>query len=299
MGAIIIGIAATVGSALIGLFVAAISQTLGFGKDRYWYDFINFYVKFPPEYTKVIDSIMSDPEHGEIRVGKFVNHGVMIPDIGYHKYYIYPKSEIRMFNFGKKASHVGIEKILSMDTEQKYEYYRINIWFTYWGYESLKIFTEKIKQIKENSVQTISIDLSEMNPQTMTIEKISQPPNANQKQSVKFILDNWHQKTFYNQKVMISGPRGVGKSYTAQILKKQIDQMDHHPFCLLFDDFDPSSIGVNIKKIALSKASKETPVILVINEVDISYQNAISEDQCFDPREQHTRNKQTFNKLEN
>ena len=66
----------------------------------------------------------------------------------------------------------------------------------------------------------------------------------------------------------------------------------------LFDNFDPSVIGYDVNKHILQHASEKSPVILVINEIDILYHEVHEPRQYYDPRAApHIKNKLSFNNI--
>lgn len=54
---------------------------------------------------------------------------------------------------------------------------------------------------------------------------------------------------------------------------------------------------MDIHAHVLDYATEHTPVIAVIDEMDIFYEEVYAEKQAFDPRTQYTRNKKTFTEL--
>lgn len=55
--------------------------------------------------------------------------------------------------------------------------------------------------------------------------------------------------------------------------------------------------GYNIGTMALKHASASSPVIIIINEIDIFYDKVFDEQPTYDPRTQYTKNKLTFNTM--
>ena len=68
-------------------------------------------------------------------------------------------------------------------------------------------------------------------------------------------------------------------------------------FVRVYEDFSPSSIGVNVRSLVLSYASKHTPVVLLINEVEEHFERAAQGQQTFDPRLQHARDRTELNNM--
>jgi SpoVK/Ycf46/Vps4 family AAA+-type ATPase len=100
-----------------------------------------------------------------------------------------------------------------------------------------------------------------------------------------------------NIKLVISGKRGIGKTYIGYAIKKVLDTY-FNCTSRLYDDFNPKSIGVNIETLALRYSSKQSPIIIVINEFDVIMDYALdSHKQMFDPRLCHARDKSELNNM--
>jgi hypothetical protein len=155
----------------------------------------------------------------------------------------------------------------------------------------------------DDTVAVMSIDTSGDTPNIIQINKVCGTPRANQQDVIDMILDHWtDEKHHRNTKVIINGERGTGKTYIARLLKKHIQESkddEKYANCrpIVYDDINPSSIGVNINKIILTQATASTPVILLINEMDTFYDMVINGKDSFDPRLQHTRNRNEFHNL--
>ena len=81
------------------------------------------------------------------------------------------------------------------------------------------------------------------------------------------------------------------------VLKKKLDAEIPNACVCLYDDFDPSAVGVNVNTMILKYASVTSPVVIVINEVDTFFDQVYVESPMYDTREQHTRGKQSFNNM--
>ena len=126
-------------------------------------------------------------------------------------------------------------------------------------------------------------------------KKFNNTPKKNQINALNSIYNHYNE--YKNTKVIIYGERGTGKTYISKLVKNLIDT-NLHLDSLLYDDFDPSSIGVNIKKIALKNANENTPVIIVINEIDrIFYDIIYEKKQSYNSQGYHTKNKASFNNM--
>jgi len=155
-----------------------------------------------------------------------------------------------------------------------------------------------LSQTQDDKVQAIHIDTSTHVPVLHLSKKIYvNPPSHAQEMVVKHILKEYGDGKYKNVKVLLSGPRGVGKSTVGSILKKELDKLpgiDSH----LFDDFNPTLVGVNVRTLILPKAAEKSPVILVSDEFDVAMEETIRPNkQIFDTRLCHTTNKITFDAM--
>lgn len=169
--------------------------------------------------------------------------------------------------------------------------------------ENIKYATKFHKCAKEydksdnNNITVLSIDTSGDRAKLIPTKKILYPPMRNQDLVKNIIIDRWNSANHFNIKVIIHGKRGIGKSYLGCILKRYIETTRPLSCVRLYDDFNPTSIGVNIRTLALSTATKETPVIIIINEIDTVFNKVLDPQEPFDPRLQHTRNKNEFHNM--
>lgn len=283
----LIAAAVATGAGILTSQISSVTET------DYWYDIYNYYYVFPEEYTDLIDSMLSDPQYGKLGVTKVMSASRRIPHLGVHYYYRYRKNERWWFS----RNFIGLIKIEEDVGDQKVCYYMCFVSPTYWGNKTFEVFGERIFKPNANTVRVVSIDLSQYAPRTMYLTKICRDPKPNQQQIIDFIMARWTPKNDYNVKTVICGTSGLGKTYTGMLVKKHIDNAVPNVSVRLYDDFDPSAVGVNIKNLALKYASITTPVILVINEIDILYDKVFNEEPTHDPREQHTKDKTTFNNM--
>jgi hypothetical protein len=263
-------------------------------KEDYWYDFYNHYKTFPKEWTEQIDRIlMTNPRYSKIGHTMYITANKSIPAEGYHYFYFESEDNRSWWWFNH---YLGLRKIKKV--VNNIEVYIYDCWISPRSINKMQMFNNLLILQNENVVDTISIDLSEMNPQLMIVNQIYKPPTNVQRSVINYIISHWiNPNNHFNTKVFIHGKTGIGKSYTVYGLKKKLEQQYPHKKIRLFDDFNPSSIGVNIIKIALKDANENTPVILVINEINTSYAMAISQHVAYDPRESHTKDKTTFNNM--
>ena len=281
------GAAGYVGIAVLGVQINNLAKT------DYWYDFYHCYYSFGEEYTEIIDGLLANPTYGKMGSSK-ITHGRRVPDEGKHWFFRFP-NQTRTFT--QRFHAVGFYK--KKETRGNNVIYHYDAWIPPYerGALSLEKFERDLKTPNTNSVRVISIDMSQIEPRLMWLAKICRASRTDQTFIINRILGRWNQANDYNVKIMIYGERGTGKSYIGMLLKKAMDRVNPNAYVRLYDDFDPSSIGVNIRGLALRYASSATPIVIVINEADVVYEKVYDNAVVHDPREQHTRNKQSFNNM--
>lgn len=214
------------------------------------------------------------------------DNSIMIPDSGYYKYTLSNRTiiYIRKMFIQKNNKEYWIYKIYSPNTK------------------TFKLFS-KILQVYSNKLNTInvmSIDTSTDSPQVISLTKLCNGPKFYQQQAIQFVLDHWTDiKNNYNTKIILYGNRGTGKTYTGRLLKKYMEQhyIQSGITPILYDDVNPSSIGLNINKLILNSATNITPVIIVINEIDTIYDKVLNGPEPYDHRLQHSRNVNDFHNM--
>lgn len=271
--------------------------------DDYWYDYYNNYYDFDEMYTQSIDNfLIENPKQCQIRSYQMESH--IIPGVGIHYYYPYGKDVddndccgnikklvnkwMYYIGFIKKIDHINNRKIT------RYIMFiapHINV-------RDLQKITKLITTPPNGKIAVMHIDLSE---HTAKVVQYTQDIQGSLKPNQKFIVDTIIGKytkinSKRNIKAMISGNRGLGKGYVGQQIKLHLDK-SQNTNSLLFYDFNPMSIGVDIITLALSKASNKTPVILIINEIDKIYEYIHNDKQIFDPRTQHARDIPSFHNM--
>lgn len=272
--------------------ITAVAAFLGIhtslsGEDKYWYDIYHYYHEFNPQDTDKIDAILSNPQYGKMGRTIVKSPGNHIPGEGVH--YYHAVDGLCLFH------RVGLVKLKNKDTKKFY--YLAWRSPTNWGERAFQSLENRLRAGEQNTIQVITIDTSEMDPIPLLLTKDCQPHRPHQKLVVEEILRRFSQPNHYNVKILISGLMGSGKTYIGMLVKRSLQNILPQSDIMLFDDFDPSAIGVNINKLALKYASRQTPVIIVMNEVNKIYEEVVAEKQNYDPRTQHTRNKQSFNNM--
>ena len=271
-----------------------------------FYDFKNHYVRVSPECVNEIDSLLSDPNYGFIK-HKIIQSGNRVkPNTGTHNYYLnkpslrsyFPRKFINLIK--KKEISTGGSSNQSQGGNNEENYYYV----VCYGSSNQDVFNNFLKRLfatNEREVKAIHIDTSGYENKSILVTRFSGTCKPRQSQAIEMIRDHFLSSQDRNTKVIISGKRGVGKTYTGGLLKKAIessfDGYARQCFVQLFIDFNPTSPGLDVQTHVLSKASKNSPVILVINEIDISYHEVFKSDTHNDIRSAHTRNKASFNDM--
>jgi hypothetical protein len=253
-----------------------------------------FYEQYiiPTEYNSIIDLILTNTN---CKIGKklIITQNRVIPYWGKHYYYStnyshpYDINNLNYVTFEKKETGKDNEII-------KYTLY-VNFFVKYFKNDAFSSVIKEIYSTDRNAIQSISIDTSQYTLDSLIVSKTYHQPTHVQSLITDNILD--HYEKTRNVKALITGSMGIGKTYIANVIKRTIDEK-YGVNSKLFEDFNPSITGLNIKTKVLSHATEFTPVIIVINEYDIML-DKVTQDKQFqnDPRLTHTQNKLTFNQM--
>lgn len=289
------------------------------------YDPVYNYYKFPSDYTPVIDTLLANPKYGEMGNKVVVGINKYIPDVGYH--ILYTNGISGFFSEPFTFSKITFKKVKTNNKTPEYVYYcKVNP--SGWGDEAMKFVEKHVFYEDEKIIRCVSIDTSDTQPKLFESKQMYVPPAKNQnyldalrigqQKIIKYIFRHFMElpknipnniinpidypdikeiKERTNIKLLISGKRGIGKTYIGYAIKKILDNyFDCHS--KLYDDFNPKSIGVNIETMALRYASRQSPVIIIINEFDIIMDYALDiNKQMFDPRLCHARDKSELNNM--
>lgn len=246
---------------------------------------------FPPEYTDLIDDILMS-SYGLVGRQKFTSISRKVPEIGYH--YLYNTSaELRRF---LDIRYITFEKVEKKIENTNMIYYRCYVG----GYsmsqqkQILGYALTKIFKTSDNKVRTISIDTSSGIANIVFKTITYDAPHPFQKEVANWIINEYEKSKHKNIKIIISGKRGTGKSYIARIVKRLYEDKYKSHFAKLFIDFKPANIGVNVNKLILPEASDTSPVIVLLDEIDVSFKDTLVPKNSFDSRTHHTKDKQTF-----
>jgi hypothetical protein len=289
----LIGVASAASIAILGVAINDVSST------KYWYDHYNTYFTYDSQYTLVIDEILMkyDRKFSVVGPKNVVSGTQKVPGAGFHYYYYY-NINLRSFptwgSTGNKMYYIGMEKVIP---DKGPEYYIVWVPYTNQGESALKKFETAILTPADDEIRVISIDLSTDTPRLGWLTKICQTPLDRQKTAMDFILSRYTAQNNFNTKVFIHGQRGVGKSYTTMLLKKELDKKYPNTNTRLYDDFDPSATGVDVQTLSLRYASKISPVIIVIDEIDTNYEYVFKDKNDYDPRTNHARSRKAFHKM--
>jgi hypothetical protein len=270
----------------------AVNQIVGEMKsdsEGSWYDFWNNYFRFPTEYTDLIDMMLLNNSN-RVKLGpKIVTSARrIIPGIGTHKFYFTPESWWQYITFKKSSvSQGGI-------TIYQYICYSTN--------RQLKTFEDAIRLIfatEADKVRTISIDASRPSGVfPLFVDKLCSGERAHQTAAIDHILENWTEENHFRCRVIVTGPRGSGKSYLGRLLKKRMEAINENVLIRLYDDFNPSIPGASCNLLINQHAKEYTPTITVIDEAEVFYKKAVepsgeSRHLC----QAHTKDKQSFNMM--
>lgn len=293
--------AATVvaGSALTLMSIGA-SYAM-YNSEDYWYDPINNYGEFPEELNTVIEGILANGgEYVQMNSIIQVAYGHQCPNYG--KHYFFWKKHRHWINLRRRYQYIGLAKIRDKDNKKD----RYVFWYHNRNKEVLVSFLRKVFFPPSNTINVHSVDTSEDKPSVFMKQVFYAEPTARQRDIQDIILEHWNtvqppgpqhrRRPSRNSKIFIHGPPGTGKTFMGSILKHKLDEGGLVSY--LFDNFTPSMTGANIERLALSRAKDYSPVIIVINEIDIFYQQTLDMSLAdMDPRLKYTKDKTTFNNM--
>lgn len=248
----------------------------------------------PSEYNKIIDILLSNQSHCVLGKRTIITPNRYGPDFGKHTYYANPSNDL--FNYYNNLNYVVFDKQKFGKNNEIIEYtVNVNFFIKYFAENALDHAMKKIFYHDENTIQSISIDSSQFTISTFIVNRLYKFPTIVQSKITDWVIINYERTL--STKVLVTGRRGIGKSYLAYIIKRAMDNQ-YNVDCKLFDDVNPATVGLNIKSKILSLASEFNPVIIVINEFDIVLDKVVQNKQYVgDSRLVHTENKLTFNQL--
>jgi len=322
-------IATAVGLGIVTMLGSAvISMVTGRSVNPSYYDSFRFgrfyFTYFPEEYTSIVDKLLMSNNVSKkyarpLRSRSYLDHDVpfpnilrsfvshtavhvngnTVPSIGKHTCYVQALNKKKVL----KERTLDLEKVSVKHplTDKPIVIYRVKYFFKKTYHEVITVLLADIKNSIRSgpTVSTISIDTADVKVKLEIVSKIYRPPKPNQALALQQIMNTWVPTNHYNVKVVICGPRGIGKTYMGPIVKRKIDSIPNQNYCCcLYDDFNPECVGVNIKTLALQVASDLSPVILVINEIDKIFDFVVDVNkQNHDPRLQHAKDKTSFHNM--
>lgn len=261
-----------------------------------WFDFWNTYYKFDEIWTNSIDMMLVTYGAAIIDDTLIDQANRRLPAVGSENkvYYIFPN------NCRNRTDYITfIKKKENIDNRESI-YYVCAV-----SMNQGKTFEQALVEINKQSldkIRVLSIDTSSCTPCLFQSEKPHMKQKPHQKIAIRKIIRAYIESPIKNAKVMIFGHRGTSKSYTGILLKRKLEKYydKYHnlqPLIQVVDNFNPSWIGINIRTMILSKARPDTPMIVIIDEIDKAYEKAVSDAVNYDPRLSHTASKQEFNNM--
>ena len=238
-------------------------------------DFWRTCYEFPTRFTEIIDNFLKNSKNSKISSKQINSKGFHIPGQGYNYYYYDEHTWINYITFYKKFTNDGDSYFCYVAPKQ---------------IETFKNALTEIFHVPNNRIRTFSIDITSSYYYILMMEKKCFSPNPNQLKAIEYISEWWNESRQLS--VCISGQRGVGKTSVGKMLKKYID-IKYSVISKLYDNFNPALDNCPINRLVLCTSSDYTPIILVINEIDLLFDTALGEKEksvC----KSYCRDKQTF-----
>jgi len=285
---------ATVATSVIG--ASAVSQIMGDVKandsDASWYDFWNNYFRFPDEYTDLIDMmLMKNPSR--VKLGPTIVSSVTrtIPGIGRHFVYWKDTSWTEYITFHKKSTSSG-----------GFPAYHYLCYSTNGQLKTFKGAIQLIFKTEADKIRTISIDASRPSGVfPLFVDKLCGVAKPRQIIALNKIMEYWTEAHKFHCRVIICGFKGTGKTYTGRLLKNRMEAEDNDIMVRLYDDYNPTIPGASYQMLLGQNAKQYTPVVSVVDEVDICFAEAVKEKT--DPGggrhlcQSHTKDKKSLNAM--
>jgi hypothetical protein len=259
------------------------------------YDFWNSYCDISAEFVTKIDNMLVVNIKNHVRNGARIEHRLLlpgnmeVPNVGIHRWF--DKEHNKTISLAKQNNA----------KEGDYPKYYYTLFYTDMWIRSKKASANNFINIlftaETNTVNVIRFENTEQIYKPQTVQAICNEAKPFQQKAINIILKKYNEQNNKNVKTIISGDSGVGKSYTAMLLKKALEESNTNTNVLLFENFDPSAPGLEINKMVLRYASEHTPIILIINEIDTMYDEVWRAKDTYDPQVAHTKNKISFNNM--
>lgn len=269
-----------------------------------WYDLRNIYQVISEDATSTIDLLLMNNNHSQLGQTSLQLGNRLLPGLGYHYYYLeHSENRSRLSSWTRYITLIKKEKDSkgSQKQTQNINYYVLI--FSSPNKDISEKFKQKLFSTEQNYIKAIHIDTSGYEVRETLVSRSCGTPQKHQQEAIQEIVNHWtDQKNIHlNTKVILSGSSGVGKSYTGELLKKylenRVDSLLPISFIQLFIDFNPSTPGLDIDTVVLSKASLESPVIIIINEIDQIYEQVFQSNRRYESRTSHTDSKVSFNNM--
>ena len=291
-------------SILIGLSILSVFSNKLSSSEVPWYDFINNYQLISSDSTNTIDLLLTNKSHSQLGLTSIEYGNREIPSLGNHYYYL-KSSENRtiLSTWTQYITLIKKEKDSKTSYKQSQHVYYYVIRYYSFNINIADYFKKQIFSAGQDYVKATHIDTSSYEPRETLVLRSCNSPRSYQEEAIRHIIDHWRDSNnkHLNTKVILSGNSGVGKTYTGELLKKYLENQNnsigHNISAQLFIDFNPSIPGLDINTLALSKARPESPVIIIINEIDQIYYQVFQSNNRFESRVSHTDSKVTFNNM--
>ena len=263
--------------AAVEVIMTSLITALGISQMQSGIDFWRTCYEFPPEFTEIIDKFLKNSANSKI-TSKIINSkGYHVPREGYHYYYLDNKTWLYYIPFYKRRHESDFNYLCYVAPKQRDTFLRA---------------LSEIFYVPNNVVRTISIDTSGPFAFALIMEKKCFSPRFNQTKAIEIIHKNWSINDGKQISVCITGERGIGKTSIGKLLKKYIDT-DMGLISKLYDDFNPTLNNCTINRLILRRSSEYTPVIIVMDEIDLLFDIALTENTRVEDKS-HCKNKQTF-----
>lgn len=250
-------------------------------------DLIYDHNQFDAVFTSLLDQFLIKSE----QITSFLvdSRGRTVPSVGTHKYTGHlnvhgKKEEYRAF-FVKSKETVGDQEVITYDVQVN------GCW-----YDSGRIFRaikDSIIKLENNTIEVLHISTASFKMDVRSLCMDYRTPKPHQKQAANEIVKRF--KRDGNVGVLLHGPPGTGKTTTAHVVKKSLDQdKGLNMKSQLYHNFNPST---TVDVATILESAKHAPVIIVIDEIDQHFKTAITEGKGpkLNPKPTYVDSKQSFN----
>lgn len=246
-------------------------------------DFWRTWITISSDFTDLVDNMLMRSKRAVIWSKKMNSKNVLIPDVGKHFYYYETNSWLHYITFHKIALNEATDKykyICYVAPRQKQTFNRAII----------DLFVDD-----PMTVRTMCIDTSTNVAFAIPLYVKCFPPKKKQLIILKTIHEHYTNSISKQFSICITGAKGMGKSSIAKLLKKYMEKIEQDIMIKLFLNFSLFNINCPVERLILSHASKNTPVILLIDEIDVAFKEAVNPNTYRDKT--YVRNIETMNKV--